>query len=357
LERFDWKSLQSTGSAMQNMLQIPLVPPRKRQAFAASLPFASLPLAYLLTFALLWIALFRDSSYLVMAALLAYFGHIYLDKSPERGGKLHHWMRESMLWRHMADYFPVELRKMNPDTEFSTDGVYMFGYHPHGIISVGCFVNFATSATGFKKLFPGIDIRLGTLEFNLKVPFFREWLLRMGIISVSARSIRHVLKSGPGSAVVIVPGGAAESLDARPGANDLTLQRRNGFFRIALQTGASLVPIYSFGENELYDVPKISRIRWVQHSMMRWLGYTLPIYMGAGCASTAAEVTPLNPVPRRYPVITVVGDPIVCEQTDNPSQEQIEDLKTKYIDQLKLVFDRFADQYAPERSGGLRIVS
>mmetsp|Transcript_110463 Transcript_110463/g.219604 ORF Transcript_110463/g.219604 Transcript_110463/m.219604 type:complete len:277 (+) Transcript_110463:76-906(+) len=186
LERFDWKSLQSTGSAMQNMLQIPLVPPRKRQAFAASLPFASLPLAYLLTFALLWIALFRDSSYLVMAALLAYFGHIYLDKSPERGGKLHHWMRESMLWRHMADYFPVELRKMNPDTEFPAGNVYMFGYHPHGIISVGCFVNFATSATGFKKLFPGIDIRLGTLEFNLKVPFFREWLLRMGIISTCA---------------------------------------------------------------------------------------------------------------------------------------------------------------------------
>merc|ERR1739848_854923 len=96
-------------------------------------------------------------------------------------------------------------------------------------------------------------LRGATLLFNLRIPFFRELLLRMGAIAVSARSIRHTLSSGPGSAVLIVPGGAAEALDARPGAHDLTLQRRNGFFRIALQHGVHLVPTYSFGENELYE--------------------------------------------------------------------------------------------------------
>lgn len=357
LERLDWRSLQQSAQQLQKMLRTPEVPRRKRQAFAAALPFATLPLAYLLTLVLVWVALFRDQTRLVLVALVIYFGHIATDASSERGGRPKAWLKSHWLWRHMADYFPVELRKMNPETEFPADATYLFGYHPHGIISVGCFVNFATSATGFPSLFPGLQIHLGTLAFNLKVPFFREWLLRMGIISVSAPSIRHVLRRGPGSAVVIVPGGAAESLDARPGAHELTLQRRNGFFRIALQHGVHLVPVYSFGENELYEVPTTTRIRWFQESMMRWVGYTMPVYMGAGCASTAAQATPLNPVPRRHPVITIVGDPIACEQIADPSQEQIDDLKSRYIERLKEIFDRFADQYAPSREGDLRIVS
>lgn len=348
LDRVRGKSLQ---------LQIPVVPQKRRQALCAALPFATLPLSYVSTIVLSWFAVYRDRTRLVGAGLLAYFGHIFMDASPEKGGNAKEWLRAHWVWRNMADYFPVELRKMNPDTEFPPDAVYLFGYHPHGIISVGCFVNFATSVTGFTKLFPGLNVRLATLGFNLKIPFFREWLLRMGIISVSATSIRHVLSCGPGSAVVVVPGGAAESLDARPGGNDLTLQRRNGFFRIALQHGAHLVPVYSFGENELYEVPSFSRLRSLQQMMLRMLGYSMPIYLGAGCASTAAQATPLNPVPRRHPVITIVGDPITCERIQSPSQDQIEDLKARYIDQLRKIFDRFADQYAPSRQGGLRIVS
>jgi len=350
-------TLQQSAQQFQLKVQIPPVPPKKRQLFAATLPFATLPLAYLLTLTLMWIAVFHDRTRLVMVALVVYFGHIMMDNSSEKGSKPKDWMKSHWLWKHMADYFPCELRKMDPETPFPADATYLFGYHPHGIISVGCFVNFATSATGFPKLFPGLNIRLGTLAFNLKVPFFREWLLRMGIISVSAPSIRHVLRCGPGSAVVIVPGGAAESLDAKPGANDLTLQRRNGFFRIALQHGVHLVPIYSFGENELYEVPTVSRFRSLQSAMMRWLGYTIPLYMGAGCASTAVQATPLNPVPRRHPIITIVGDPIVCEQVAHPSQEQIDDLKSRYIERLKAIFDRFADEYEPKGHGDLRIVS
>ena len=45
---------------------------------------------------------------------------------------------------------------------------------------------------------------------------------------------------------------ALQSLFARPGANDLVLKRRKGFVKIALRSGASLVPVYAFGENSTY---------------------------------------------------------------------------------------------------------
>ena len=48
-------------------------------------------------------------------------------------------------------------------------------------------------------------------------------------------------------------GGASESLYAAPGTYDLVLGSRKGFVRIALQTGASLVPVLNFGENELFN--------------------------------------------------------------------------------------------------------
>ena len=48
-------------------------------------------------------------------------------------------------------------------------------------------------------------------------------------------------------------GGAEESLNARPGIYKLVLKNRKGFVRIAIETGASLVPVFSFGEVEVYD--------------------------------------------------------------------------------------------------------
>ena len=55
--------------------------------------------------------------------------------------------------------------------------------------------------------------------------------------SVSKGSVKNHLLAGPGRAAVIVVGGAAEALDARPGTYDLTLKERKGFVKIALTTG------------------------------------------------------------------------------------------------------------------------
>lgn len=77
----------------------------------------------------------------------------------------------------------------------------------------------------------------------------------LGVCSVSKRACQRILSSGPGSAITIVIGGAAESLSARPGTAgrtsfscqmslstesacpDLTLKKRLGFIKIAIQQG------------------------------------------------------------------------------------------------------------------------
>ena len=124
-----------------------------------------------------------------------------------------------------------------------------------------------------------------TLSSNFKIPFHREYILALGMCDVSRQSCKAVLKSGPGRSIAIVIGGASESLNARPGVMDLTIKKRLGFVKIAVETGASMVPVINFGENDLYEQVKNddgSWLRKLQTKTQRLAGFTLPLFHGRG---------------------------------------------------------------------------
>jgi hypothetical protein len=72
-------------------------------------------------------------------------------------------------------------------------------YHPHGIIGLGAL---ASNATLLPQMFPQLDVRLLTLETNMKIPWIREFYLWSGICSASKRSITNILTKG--SSVMLV---------------------------------------------------------------------------------------------------------------------------------------------------------
>ena len=99
------------------------------------------------------------------------------------------------------------------------------------------------------------------------------------------------------------------------------------------------MPVFSFGENDLYGVVSpTGPVRRLQAAALRLFGYAVPVYLGAGSNSATFG----SPMPMRRPIITVVGDPIACPRIPEPTQEQIDDLKVQYIERLRLVFDKFA---------------
>jgi 2-acylglycerol O-acyltransferase 2 len=165
-------------------------------------------------------------------------------------------LRSSRIWSLFASYFPARLHRT---VELPPTRKYIFGYHPHGIISHGAFAAFATEACGFSQLFPGITNTLLTLDSNFRIPLYRDYALAMGLGSVSRESCENILSrgghngEGMGRAITIVVGGARESLDAQPHTLRLVLRCRKGFIKLAIRTGADLVPVLAFGENDLYD--------------------------------------------------------------------------------------------------------
>ncbi|ORZ40020.1 diacylglycerol acyltransferase [Catenaria anguillulae PL171] len=297
------------------------------------------------------------------ALALAYLTWIlFWDQSPETGGRRSSLIRRLKIWKWMRDFFPVVLVK---EAELDPSRNYVFGYHPHGVISLGAWVNFATEANNFSGLFPGIHLRLLTLSSNFLLPFFREVILWLSIASVSRRSCEAVLNKGPGHSVCIVVGGAQESLYAKPGTLDLVLRKRLGFVKVAIKNSSSLVPVLSIGENEVYNListRKGSLAYTVQQSCKNAFGWTVPLFSGRGIFNYSVGV-----MPHRRQIATIVCKPIhpdeVMGHPINPealTPEELNEITKKvheaYIVSLMDAWEKYKDQYAPERIQELRLV-
>jgi len=267
----------------------------------------------------------------------------FVDKSATTGSRPRplSWIKP---WRHVRDYFPISLTKT---ADLEPKRSYVFGYHPHGVISMGALVNFATYATGFDKLFPGINVHVLTLASNFKIPFQREWILWMGLCDASRETCHNILQKGKGESILLAVGGAEESLDAFPGTYKLTLRNRKGFVRVALKAGASLVPVMSFGENELWTAlpnPDGSKIRKFQETMKRMLRFTFPVIHGRGIFNYHYGMMPF-----RRPIHTVVGEPILVDRAYDVEKEEgrnkVNEVHALYISKLKELFESHKTKY------------
>ncbi|CAL8071214.1 unnamed protein product [Calicophoron daubneyi] len=312
---------------------------------------------------------------------LCYTSYWLLDYGAEnRGAHPIRFMRSLLLWQYIAAYFPMQLILSEELVRYShlhgeqhgerntgeqkqktahknnvanpllkhfrglpATRNYLVGFHPHGIFCTGAFVNFLTDATGFSLAFPDLRPRLGVLKAHFKSPFYRDYLLSLGITAATREGIRYVLDQNQckttGNFLVIVVGGAPESLEAQPHEYSLLMRQRFGFFKLALQTGSSLIPCLSFGEQAMYNQVSNkpgSFLRRLQDWLLEVTAFGLPVIYARG------------PLPYRTPVNTVVGAPIECERIEEPTDSQVLEIKQKYAESLRNLFNRYKEFYDPK---------
>ncbi|KAI5953173.1 DGA1 [Candida jiufengensis] len=257
----------------------------------------------------------------------------------------------------------------------STGPRYLFGYHPHGVISMGVVGLFGTNAlrnepyepvnkwlkpffhdpSKYKRLFPGIGkIFTLTLTTQFTIPFYRDYLMSLGISSASAKNIKSLISNGDNS-VCLVIGGAHEALlnssvgknsrvgygykkdDSNPeeeqpiSSSDsesdsdrfegipakespkkevrLVLNNRKGFIKLAIELGnVNLVPLFAFGEADVYKLnfPKPGSFGAnFQQWMKKNFKFTIPFFSARG-----VFIYDFGFLPFRNPINIVVGKPI-----------------------------------------------
>ncbi|CAG2170993.1 unnamed protein product [Oppiella nova] len=271
---------------------------------------------------------------------------MYIDRdTPNRGGRPCKWYRQLGLFKHIADYFPLKLIKTH---DLDPDKNYIFACHPHGLYALSQIYHFTSNNPSFQHVFPGFHVRLASLMLNFWFPVCRDVLMALGtyetiiiiiiflskylgFISVNKSSIEWCIsgKEGTGGQVVaVIVGGHRDAHYSLPNTMILSLKNRKGLMKIALTHGTSLVPVLSFGENDLYEQKVFAPDSWFrkcQEYALAKLHVTIPI--------------PSTIIPRRRPVTTVVGKPIDVPKVDNPSDDEINRLHKQYIKSLEKLFN------------------
>ncbi|XP_014468412.1 PREDICTED: 2-acylglycerol O-acyltransferase 1-like [Dinoponera quadriceps] len=284
--------------------------------------------------------------------ILLYSLWMYYDwDTCDRGGRSYNWIkfcRNNIFWRYFCNYFPIKLVKT---VDLDPTKSYLFVCVPHGILSTGIVGAFGSDALGCRELFPGLEIRPIILDQHFKIPIFREYVYSLGACASSARSIKYLLSTPPsssftGRATLLIVGGASESLESLPGTYRTIVKKRKGFIKLALQNGTTLVPVFSFGETNLFTQLYSSEgtfFRRVQHYIRKIIGLAPVVFSGRGFFQYSFGL-----IPKREPITVVVGSPMELPKIAEPTAEQINEHHSKFVQNLIELFETQKHNYVKD---------
>jgi hypothetical protein len=241
----------------------------------------------------------------------------------------------------------------------------IYSTHPHGVIPIHGYLWCAFCDQHFPNRYG-----FGALtDIALRLPLLRHvmgWLT-----STSATKKVLLERMNVGDNLYILPGGVSEIFLACPGREDQVIKApRRGLMKLALETGAVLVPIYVFGANDFYSQlatygsssthttgrgainDRTNLVGKVQRSVSRvtrggftffWGQFGSPLPFQVKCSMVLGD--PIEPVLGTLGQDrTPEGNKRTCKKIPNPTEEQIDELLCRYTDALVRLFEQYKAQ-------------
>lgn len=203
------------------------------------------------------------------------------------------------------------------------EGKYIFMWHPHGVFPSSFYFHTVTNLTNWPKHLPSKSVVFSNLQW---LPFTSEVFHETNMIPSDYHPMKKALEA---NSISLFPGGMREMLYE----DTAILEKRRGVFKLALETGTSLVPILSKGEAELC---KAIHIPDFIQDFLQPLDSCIPIPTW----KTFTKILGISQNPLKDPIYSILGEPIPVEKVEEPSEEQIAELRKKYIEALKVMYKK-----------------
>jgi 2-acylglycerol O-acyltransferase 2 len=167
-------------------------------------------------------------------------------------------------------------------------------------------------------------------------PVYNVFVRLAGFRPCDRATFKGLLRQG--RSVGVIPGGIAEMFEAGRGRSEevMRVRQRKGFVRLALETGAQIVPCYCFGNSQVFDTPAAGGgAPSLLARCSRALRTSLVVFWGRWGL----------PVPHRVPLLTVIGTPIPCPQVDEPSPELVNEYHDLYLRETRRIYEKYRNAY------------
>ena len=205
----------------------------------------------------------------------------------------------------------------------------LFVWQPHGLISISSL--FYNSGLLSAKGYPSNHSVL--ISFWHYIPILGDFARHLRSIPSDASSIRKTLKSHESVSVMI--GGVRDMLDSRPYV--ITVPKRTGIYRIALETGTPLVPVLTYGENERFPLGD----HWIFTAINDWLYSNFRVGIPFPSWTAVQNWSELS-YKSIKPIHSYTGAPIEVQKVENPTDAHIEALRKQYVAGVEKLFKETA---------------
>ena len=264
---------------------------------------------------LVWLGMFR------ILPLIKAVEHIIRSLFPADIERLENNIRESFRVEGAVDKEPA---------------IYLF--HPHGLFSISYTLHIMTSLTNW----PVRKIKGVALDFLFILPICNEISKEIDCVPAKYKEMKKVLTRT--KSLSVVAGGIEEIFEVKPGRMRLAISRRRGIFKMALETGTALVPVLTYGENELYQPVDWGWLDALNRRLVP-LGFCFPIPTLDSCLRWMR----LTDRPFKTPVRTVIGPRLAVEKVVGPVGEAaVVELRERYFVALRELYAKTRGSYSEE---------
>jgi amino acid adenylation domain-containing protein len=200
-------------------------------------------------------------------------------------------------------------------------------FHPHGLMDIHAM---ALERYLFKKK---IRFKSTFAEDLFWLPFNRTFLFLLGYVPAKKDIYKNLGLSEKN--IFTTPGDVAEFLQFHK-SSTIFLSSNKIFFKIALENGLTLLPIYAFDSEKCFtSYPQLHKFR--DKLKLGVLPLAIPIFSGRFYL----------PIPFKTKSKIAIGSPIKIEKKENPNWKDIEECANLYASQLQHLYEKNKTKDAP----------